>query len=147
MTKLLCPPPGYATWIDYAVENMDTRELLLECLFASEAYEHWPEGTTREQMREAAQAELNEIRNSIKNQPEELLATAVQRNIKAGQEALCRARDVLITPGVKIVRKKGVPLFFGCEDNPGLMVRELNGKRTLGKIVGGRFRPIKVSRF
>lgn len=70
-------------------------------------------------------------------------AEAVQRNIEAGQAALLRAKEALITPGIRLQRKKGVPLYFGCEDSPGLMIRELNGIRTTGKFSGGRFRPVK----
>lgn len=63
MTQRLIPPPGYASWIDYAVENMETRSLELENLFDGE--KHWPQGTTREQMHQAVQAELAEIRQAI----------------------------------------------------------------------------------
>lgn len=60
-------------------------------------------------------------------------------NIKKGQAALKRARHALLKPGVKLPREKGVPLYFGCEDKPGLMIQELDGKRTVGKFVDGRF--------
>lgn len=70
------------------------------------------------------------------------LPEEVQRNIKAGQAALRRAGKALITPGVVIVRKKGVPLYYGSKEDPHLIVRELNGEKTVGKFVGGRFRPI-----
>lgn len=60
-------------------------------------------------------------------------------NIEAGQKALQRGKSALIKPGVKLARQKGVPLYFGCEDRPGWMVRELDGKRTIGRFVGCRF--------
>lgn len=66
-----------------------------------------------------------------------------QANIKAGQVALERSKGALQKAGIKIPRQKGVPLYFGCEDKPGWMVRELNGQKTLGKFVGGRFRAMK----
>lgn len=66
-------------------------------------------------------------------------------NIEAGQAALRRAKSALIKPGIKLPRQKGVPLYFGCEDQPGLMIQELDGKRTLGKFVRGRFRAVKVT--
>lgn len=62
-----------------------------------------------------------------------------QANVKAGQAALQRGKTALLKPGVKIAREKGVPLYFGCEDRPGYMVRELDGKRTVGRFAGGRF--------
>ena len=62
-------------------------------------------------------------------------------NIIAGQEALQRGKQALVTPGVKLTRQKRVPLYFGCEDRPGWMIRELDGKQTIGRFVGGRFRP------
>lgn len=67
-------------------------------------------------------------------------------NIEAGQAALRRAKSALIRAGIKLPREKGVPLYFGCEDQPGLMIQELDGKRTLGKFVGGCFRAIKQTR-
>ena len=66
-----------------------------------------------------------------------------QANIKAGQVALERSKGALQKAGIKIPRQKGVPLYFGCEDKPGWMERELNGQKTLGKFVGGRFRAMK----
>lgn len=66
-----------------------------------------------------------------------------QANILAGQVALGRLREALATPGVKLVRRKGIPLYFGCPDRPGWMIRELNGKKTMGRFVGDRFVPEK----
>lgn len=51
------PPDGHATWLDYAVDTMDTRQPHLEQLWADAAYEH-----PREAMRLAAQAELAYLR-------------------------------------------------------------------------------------
>ena len=64
-------------------------------------------------------------------------------NIEAGQAALRRAKSTLIKVGIKLPREKGVPLYFGCENRPGLMIQELDGKRTLGKFVRGCFRVVK----
>jgi len=63
-------------------------------------------------------------------------------NIEAGQAALRRAKSALIKAGIKLPREKGVPLYFGCENRPGLMIQELDGKRTLGKFVRGYFRAV-----
>lgn len=70
------------------------------------------------------------------SQPSE---SARRANIEAGQAALRRGKTALVKAGVKLPRQKGVPLYFGCEDRPGWMVRELNGKRTVGRFVSGRF--------
>lgn len=60
-------------------------------------------------------------------------------NIEAGQAALRRGKSALVKPGVKLTRQKGIPLYFGCEDRPGWMVRELDGKKTVGRFMSGRF--------
>lgn len=65
-------------------------------------------------------------------------------NIEAGQAALKRGKDALLKPGVKLIRQKGIPLYFGCEDRPGWMVRELDGKKTIGRFANGRFLPEKA---
>jgi len=62
---MIAPPLGYATWLDYAVTNMETRSLEIDSLITASFAElppHWPEGTTREQMYEAVQAEFNEFK-------------------------------------------------------------------------------------
>ena len=69
-------------------------------------------------------------------------AAVVQRNIEDGQAALMRAKTVLTKPGVKITRAKGKPLYFGSSERPDVIIRELDGVRTPGKLVGGRFRPL-----
>lgn len=69
-------------------------------------------------------------------------AAVVQRNIEDGQAALMRARAALSRPGVKINRAKGKPLYFGSADRPDVIIREVDGVRTTGKFVGGRFRAL-----
>lgn len=66
-----------------------------------------------------------------------------QANIEAGQAALQRGKKAITKIGVKIPRRKGTPLYFGSEDRPGWMVRELDGKRTMGRFISGRFRAEK----
>ncbi len=62
-TTRLCPPPGYTSWLDYAVDCMDTRSLELESMFVDDQEKwHWPTGTTREHMDEAVRNELAELR-------------------------------------------------------------------------------------
>jgi len=59
----LSPPPCYSTWLDYAVDCMDTRSLELELMFEDNSEKwRWPIGTTREQMDKAVREELAELR-------------------------------------------------------------------------------------
>jgi hypothetical protein len=46
----------------------------------------------------------------------------------------------IIKPGVKIDVTKGVPLFYAESEHPGQIVRELDGKRAIGRLVNGKFR-------
>lgn len=71
--------------------------------------------------------------------------SVVRRNIEAGQAALRHAKDALITPGIKISRQKGQPLYFGSSDRPDLIIREVDGVRTFGKFTSGRFRIVQNS--
>ena len=64
----------------------------------------------------------------------------LRANIKAGQEALRRAKEAIISPGVVLQRERGVPLYYGCDTDPGLIIQELDGKKSLGTFSGGRFR-------
>jgi len=67
----------------------------------------------------------------------------VNRNVKIGQVALARAMSKIVKPGVKIDAAKGIPLFHVESEHPGQIVRELDGKRAIGKFIKGRF---KISR-
>lgn len=59
----LRPPEGFSSWLDYALDGLDTRSLEQdEALQDKPEALHWPAGTTRAQMREAAQAELKAFR-------------------------------------------------------------------------------------
>jgi hypothetical protein len=55
------PPAGYATWLDYAVETMDTRSPSLDGLLLSEPVEPRP---SRAAMLEAARQELQALRRA-----------------------------------------------------------------------------------
>lgn len=70
-------------------------------------------------------------------------AKVVQRNIEDGQAALMRAKGALVKRGVKITRTKGKPLYFGSPERPDVIIREVDGVRTIGKFVSGRFRALK----
>jgi len=51
------PPKGYATWLDYAVDTMDTRTPYLDQYGQDEPTDH-----SREAMHKAVQAELKQLR-------------------------------------------------------------------------------------
>ena len=70
--------------------------------------------------------------------PERIL----RANIKAGQEALRRAKKAIITPGFDLQRNKGVPLYYGCGTDPALIIQELDGKKSLGTFSSGRFQVV-----
>lgn len=53
------PPQGYASWLDYAVDTMDTRSAELDCLINDSSAEGAPQC---EAMRQAVKAELEELR-------------------------------------------------------------------------------------
>ncbi|MBT2336541.1 hypothetical protein J7E49_21840 [Variovorax paradoxus] len=61
--KPLPPPPGYASWLDYAVEGFSTRQAWLESL-----WETWVDDTAveldREEIRESARLELRALRKA-----------------------------------------------------------------------------------
>lgn len=58
----LPPPKGYATWLDYAVINMSTRELDLDHMWGNQP--QWPEDVERSDFEAAAEAELAEVRRT-----------------------------------------------------------------------------------
>lgn len=64
----LLPPTGYNSWLDYAVATMDTRSLFNDLAWGREP--QWPDDTSREQMKDAARAELAQLRSDKgRNQP------------------------------------------------------------------------------
>ena len=69
--------------------------------------------------------------------------TEERRNIKKGQIALARAMEKIVKPGVKLDVDRGVPLFHADSEHPGKIVRELDGRRAIGKFIDGKF---KISR-
>lgn len=61
----LAPPRGYASWLDYAVATMDTRDLHLTSIYEDgEPDSHWGRAVQREEMRDAAQQELDSLRRA-----------------------------------------------------------------------------------
>lgn len=61
--KPLPPPPGYDSWLDYAVEGFSTRQAWLESL-----WETWVDDAAveldREEIRESARLELRALRKA-----------------------------------------------------------------------------------
>ncbi len=83
----LCPPPGYTSWLDYAVDFFDTRSLELESKFEDDPEKwHWPAGTTREHIHEAIRNELAELRLRAKGHSEIQLSLEGQRRFAALME-------------------------------------------------------------
>jgi hypothetical protein len=66
-------------------------------------------------------------------------ARTVRGNVKAGREALKRATEALVRPGVTLKLGADVPRFRADADRPGMLIRELNGKVQRGRIVKGAF--------
>ena len=65
----------------------------------------------------------------------------IRRNIKQGQTALARARDVLVEKhGARIVRPRGVPLYKANPTNPQIIIRTFDGKVEQGVFVDGKFK-------
>jgi hypothetical protein len=49
-------------------------------------------------------------------------------HIKAGQDALKRAETKLVRPGVNLKARKGAALYRADPDNPGGLIREIDGR-------------------
>jgi hypothetical protein len=65
------------------------------------------------------------------NEPD---ASVIAANVKAGRDALQRARTVLMQPGVRIDRRPGVPRFSVDAKNPSVLIRDLDGRIERGRI-------------
>ena len=96
--KNLTPPQGYQSWLHYAVETMDTRNLEIEGIL-----DEWPnragKAVSRDEMRMAAQRELRQILagSSLENEtPTELIAT------KSRNEPIENLKGVLHKPEVTV---------------------------------------------
>jgi hypothetical protein len=63
----------------------------------------------------------------------------IARNVKLGQTVFVRVKDRLLDAGVRLRKKKGVPLYHADPERPSLIVQKLDGKVTRGRIVNGKF--------
>lgn len=71
-----------------------------------------------------------------------LTEAELRRNLDLSAAALQGLKSALLKPGIRIRRKKDVPLFYSTDEEPDLFVRELNGKRERGIFENGSFKPI-----
>ena len=62
----------------------------------------------------------------------------IDRNIRAGQFALRRARHKIISPGVEFKVDRGIPLYSVDPQNPDILIRKLNGKKEKVRFKNGR---------
>lgn len=65
------------------------------------------------------------------------------RNIARSQSAMRALGICILKPGIEIERKRDVPLYHADENEPGVIVRELNGKIERGHMRNGIFLPVK----
>jgi hypothetical protein len=68
---------------------------------------------------------------------EEQMARGVREGTRA-LDGLVRAFEKL--PGITLPRQKDVPLFWADDDDPDIIIRELNGKIDRGRLVDGKYK-------
>ncbi|NOT41578.1 MAG: hypothetical protein HOP13_13895 [Alphaproteobacteria bacterium] len=66
-------------------------------------------------------------------------AAVVKASIRQGTDALDRALTAIVTPGVKLKHKAGMPLYAADPKNPNLLIRQLGGKSERGRFESGKF--------
>lgn len=65
------------------------------------------------------------------------------RNVRESTEALTRLMPHLVTPGVHIPRKAGVPLYYANKERSGTVIQELDGRKDVGILNSdGTWKPI-----
>ena len=64
----------------------------------------------------------------------------MRRNIASGNSALGRAAKAFVKAGVKLHRGKNIPLYRADPEDPGVLIRELNGRIERGALVDGEFK-------
>lgn len=69
-------------------------------------------------------------------------AELVDQNIARSTQALERVALRLLRPGVVIRRKKGVAEYSASENEPGVLIRKLDGKSERGRLEGKEFKVI-----
>ena len=64
----------------------------------------------------------------------------LKRGVQQSNTALERLSATLAKPGVKLPRRRNVPLYSADPHHPGLLIRKLNGKTERGVLEGGEFK-------
>ena len=71
----LKPPPGFVSWLEYAIATMETRSLHLRSLDdEGDVHDLWHRSVQREEMRDAAKAELRDLLEACR----ELIGSGVE---------------------------------------------------------------------
>ena len=63
----------------------------------------------------------------------------VRENIAASRRALERALDAFKKPGIRLPRRRYVPLYRADPNEPNILIRELNGREERGTMLDGQF--------
>jgi hypothetical protein len=63
----------------------------------------------------------------------------VRENIAAGRRALERALEAFKKPGIRLPRRRNVPLYRADPNEPNILIRELNGREERGTMSEGQF--------
>lgn len=66
-------------------------------------------------------------------------AEVIKQNILQGQRALARAQAALITKGVKLNVREGIPLYQAHPNDPRFLLRNIDGKIEQGIFQDGQF--------
>jgi hypothetical protein len=69
-----------------------------------------------------------------------LTAEQIEKNIAEGQAAMRRLAERIVRPGVSIRRRKGVPYYHVDADDPGVIIRTLDGVVERGVFADGAFK-------
>lgn len=64
----------------------------------------------------------------------------LRRNVNTGQAALARATTKIVKAGVSLPAGRSVPLYRADPQDPARLIRQLNGKTSIGVFVGGKFK-------
>lgn len=66
-------------------------------------------------------------------------AESVRESVERSSDALSRLFDALISPGVVLTKKRGIPYYSVDEHDPAVIVRSLDGVEERGRMVEGTF--------
>lgn len=63
--------------------------------------------------------------------------------LESSNSALSRAKKTLVASGVKLPRRKDVPLYHADPKQPDIIIREVNGRTERVHLVGGEFKLVE----